>query len=136
MKKLSFLVPLILLLMSTATQAQIAINEDGSSPDNTAILDVKSSQKGILIPRMTNSQRNQISSPATGLIIYNTSSQKFNYYNGSTWIALSSETFLSDADNDTKVQVEKTFDEDIIRMEIGELNAVDIQKKRWWRSHD
>ena len=50
--------------------AQIGINTDGSSPDNSAILDAKSTSKGVLIPRMTFDQRNAITSPADGLMVF------------------------------------------------------------------
>jgi hypothetical protein len=51
----------------------------------SALLNVSSTTKGILIPRMTTAQRDLISTPATGLQVYNTSSNTFDYYNGSTW---------------------------------------------------
>lgn len=76
----SFLVFNAPLLMS-----QVGINSDNSSPDASAMLDVKSTTKGMLIPRMTTTQRNSISSAATGLMIYNTTSNTFNYYNGTSW---------------------------------------------------
>ena len=46
-----------------------AINNDGSNADASAMLDVKSTNKGMLVPRMTTAQRNAISNPATGLMI-------------------------------------------------------------------
>jgi hypothetical protein len=51
----------------------------------SSILTLQSSSKGVLIPRMTTAQRDAISSPATGLLLYNTSTNEFNYYNGSSW---------------------------------------------------
>lgn len=48
----------------------IGINYDGIAPDSSSILDLKSSSKGFLIPRMTQTERNAIFSPALGLIIY------------------------------------------------------------------
>jgi hypothetical protein len=55
----------------------------------SSVLDVKSTSKGILIPRNTLAQRNAISTPATGLLIYQTDNTPgFYYYNGSTWVAL------------------------------------------------
>ncbi len=51
----------------------------------TAQLEVSSTTKGFLPPRMNNTQRNAITSPATGLMIYNTTSGKLNFYNGSNW---------------------------------------------------
>jgi hypothetical protein len=65
--------------------AQVGINTDGSNPDASAILDVKSTDKGMLIPRMTLTQRDNISSPAAGLMIYNNDSNQFNYFDGSVW---------------------------------------------------
>ncbi len=58
------------MLLSVASKAQVAINIDASLPDNSAMLDVKPTVKGILIPRMTAIQRNAISSPATGLLVF------------------------------------------------------------------
>ena len=55
----------------------------------SAILDIKSTSKGILIPRMTTVQRDAIVTPATGLQIYNTTTNANEYYNGTTWISLS-----------------------------------------------
>jgi hypothetical protein len=56
---------------------------------NTAILDVQSTTKGFLPPRMTTAQRNAIASPAEGLMIYQTDNTKGWYgYNGSAWVQL------------------------------------------------
>lgn len=65
--------------------AQVAINTDGSDPDASAMLDVTSTDKGILIPRMTAAQRDAIVTPATGLLIFNTESSLFEFYNGAAW---------------------------------------------------
>jgi len=56
-----------------------------TTPAASSILDITSTTKGILIPRMTLAQRDAINSPATGLQIYNTNSNVFQYYNGSSW---------------------------------------------------
>ena len=50
----------------------VGINATGSLPDNSAMLDVSSTTKGLLPPRMTMAQRNLIDLPATGIIIYQT----------------------------------------------------------------
>jgi hypothetical protein len=62
----------------------VAINSDNSNADPSAMLDVKSTTKGILIPRMTQVQRNAIASPAPGLIIYQTDAGPGFYYNAGT----------------------------------------------------
>lgn len=63
----------------------VAINSDGSDPHHSALLEIKGSNGGILIPRMTTGQRNTISNLVNGLIIYNTETHRFNYYDGSEW---------------------------------------------------
>lgn len=63
----------------------VGINADGSAPNASAMLDVSSTAKGFLPPRMTTAQRNLISSPAEGLVIYNTDEKTLNIYNGDSW---------------------------------------------------
>lgn len=71
-KTVIFLTSLLFLFISrTYTQNEgVSINADGSNPDNSAILDVKSSSKGFLPPRMTFSLINAIPSPADGLMVF------------------------------------------------------------------
>jgi len=54
----------LILMTSHVIVAQVGVNTDGSLPDNSAILDAKSSTKGVLLPRMTLHQRNDILNPA------------------------------------------------------------------------
>jgi hypothetical protein len=61
-----------------------------TSPSASALLDVTSTTAGFLPPRMTTAQRDAISSPAAGLTVYNTSTNKLNFYNGSAWEAVTS----------------------------------------------
>ncbi len=76
----------ILLLGTLAGNAQVAINSDGSSADASAMLDVKSTTKGMLVPRMSATERGLITTPAAGLLVYQTTAP-FGYYiyNGTTW---------------------------------------------------
>lgn len=61
-----------------------------TSPNIASLLDIVSTTKGILIPRMTKTQRDAIASPATGLLIYQTNSTPgFYYYDGSAWKPIS-----------------------------------------------
>lgn len=62
----------------------------GGSLGASALLDVQSTSKGFLEPRMTQTQRDAISTPAAGLQIYNTDTNKLNYYNGSAWAEVGS----------------------------------------------
>ena len=62
-----------------------------TTPDASSKLEIVSTTKGILIPRMTLTQRNAIAKPATSLLIYQTNSTPgFYYYTGSAWKAVSS----------------------------------------------
>ena len=68
--------------------AQVAINTDGATPNSSAMLDIKSTTKGFLTPRMTTAQRTAIASPATGLVVYDTDVNKFFYYAVGSWIEM------------------------------------------------
>ena len=90
-----------LLLVSLAVQAQIGVNENGVAPDASSMLDVSSTTKGFLTPRMTANERNAIASPATGLMIYQTNNPAGFYYNQGTpsapdWVRLGNEDDISD----------------------------------------
>lgn len=61
---------LLLLLNSSLMVAQVGISIDGSTPDPSAGLDVKFTNKGFLPPRMTHAALNSISNPANGLVVY------------------------------------------------------------------
>lgn len=83
------------MLISSAASAQVAVNSDGSTPENSAMLDVKSTSKGLLVPRMTIAQRNAIATPATGLLVFCTDNNQY-YMNKGTpatpnWSILSSQ---------------------------------------------
>ncbi len=86
MKKLTLL--FTALFGITSIMAQVAINTDGSAPDNSAILDVKSTTAGFLLPRMNTMQLRYISDPVAGLMVFNTDSSDFYGFNGSKWISV------------------------------------------------
>ena len=79
---------LLLVTITVACYASYAQNVGiGTvSPASSAMLDVNSTSKGFLMPRMSTEQRNAIVSPATGLQIFNTDNQCINIYDGSNWI--------------------------------------------------
>ena len=80
---------LIITLLSVPFWAypQVGINTDNSNPDNSAMLDIKSTDKGMLIPRMSAIERDQIPVPATGLLVYVLEEQQFYQFDGSEWRA-------------------------------------------------
>lgn len=73
-------------LAATSLGAQnVGINATGSAPHPSAGLDIDFQDRGVLIPRLTEAQRNAIVSPAAGLLIFNTTTQCMNLFNGSGW---------------------------------------------------
>ena len=74
------------LLFCSALSAQVGINADNSAPNASAILDVKSTTKGFLPPRMTRAERDAMVSPVQGFVIYNLTYNKPNYFNGTVWM--------------------------------------------------
>ena len=91
MKKIALLLAAFIALTA---QAQVGIGT--SSPDASSVLDITSTTKGMLAPRMTATQKSAISSPATGLLIYQTDGTTgFYYYTGSAWIGLPNSGLLS-----------------------------------------
>lgn len=79
MKKV-FLSVAILVSSFAALSQSIAINTNGQSPDPTAVLDLSSDSKGVLIPRLGSFQRAAIASPAEGLLVFDTGTKSFWYY--------------------------------------------------------
>jgi hypothetical protein len=61
-----------------------------TAPNAKAILDLTSTTKGFLPPRMTTTQRNAITSVPAGLMVYNTTLNKLNVYNGTAWEVITS----------------------------------------------
>jgi len=123
--KLTSLLTILLVLFFCTSMAQVGIGT--TSPDASSMLDVQSTTKGMLIPRMDTSQRTAIASPATGLLVFDTDTQSFWFYSGA-WTELSdgNSDELSDADNDTKIEVEQNADEDIIRMSTAGSERITI----------
>lgn len=93
MKTLKTLLIAIAILASYTLTAQVAVTTDGSSAAGSAMLDVKSTDKGMLIPRVAltgTTDVTTISSPAVSLLVYNTATAGdvtpgFYYWNGTAW---------------------------------------------------
>lgn len=66
----------------------VAINNDNSAPDPSAMLDVKSLNQGFLPPRMSTTERNAIGDPAEGLVVYDTDEASLFLYTGTGWLPL------------------------------------------------
>ena len=75
-------------LSGNATFFQSVSIGSGANPIASAQLEVSSTTKGFLPPRMTTTQKNAIASPATGLMVYDTTLNLMALYNGTTWTTL------------------------------------------------
>jgi hypothetical protein len=74
-----------LVITSAALSQGVGISETGAAPHNSAILDVSSTKKGFLPPRMTNAQRDSILNPPDGLVIFNHNAGCLNYFFKGSW---------------------------------------------------
>ena len=74
------LFPILLLSVSLQLSAQVSVSTDNSSADPSAMLDVKSTNKGVVFPRMTQAQISAIQNPVDGLQVYNTTDGKLYIY--------------------------------------------------------
>jgi uncharacterized protein (TIGR02145 family) len=107
----------ILSISSLNTFSQVSISTNGACADASAMLDVKSTTKGMLIPRMTASQRTGISSAASGLLVYQTDGTAgFYYHNGTAW------TFLGLGDG---------YSSNVIDMDGNAYPTVRIGNQEW-----
>lgn len=85
LKALTFIV---LFLVATTSYSQVGIGT--LNPDESAMLDIQSTTKGMLAPRMTAEQRIAISDPINGLLVYDTTENAFYFYKSSVWTKLDS----------------------------------------------
>lgn len=89
MKKILHILAIFTLLAGVGkSQNNIGINTD--TPDASSILDIVSEDKGLLIPRLTSSQRTSISNPANGLMVFDVDLDAFSYYSDTEndWIVV------------------------------------------------
>jgi hypothetical protein len=79
-----------MIFVSNSKAQAVAINTTGTAADPSAMLDVVSNSKGILFPRMNKSQREGITAPATGLLVFQNAPDSigFYYYSGTQWLWL------------------------------------------------
>lgn len=78
-----------LFLLSANIYSQVGIGT--LTPNASAMLDVESTTKGLLTPRMTSAERTAISNPANGLLVYDTTENAFYFYKSATWTKLDSQ---------------------------------------------
>ncbi len=102
------IIVIIVLILSNNVNAQVGINEDSSAPDASAMLDVKSTSKGFLPPRMKILERDAISSPTEGLIIYNTDNKRLDLFDGTLWRSTTGEFACGDQITDAEGHIYNT----------------------------
>lgn len=85
MKKLTK--SLFFLFLTFDIVAQVGINADNSAPHSSAQLDVKSTTKAFYPPRMTTAQKNAITSPQAGAVVFDNTLNQLSFYNGTSWVA-------------------------------------------------
>ncbi len=88
MVKVFTLLMILITLNETASAQNIGIGT--STPHASAVLEIKSNTRGILLPRTSTTSRNAIAGPAKGLILYDTTTSTFWFHNGSAWSQLAS----------------------------------------------
>lgn len=84
------LIAIIIISMLAAAAMGQSIGIGTPTPQSSAILDISSTDKGMLVPRMTTAQRNAIANPATGLMVYDTNLNNYAYFNGTAWQVMGS----------------------------------------------
>ena len=82
----------LFLILTTASFAQVGIGTD--TPDASSILELQSTDKGLLLPRLTTAERDLIASPAEGLTIYNTTTESLEVFelSSTSWKRLTTES--------------------------------------------
>ena len=84
MKKILFILLLLAVYCINVHAQNVGIGT--ATPDASAMLDIKASGKGLLIPRTSTVSRITIASPAKGLLVYDTTTSSFWYHNGTIWV--------------------------------------------------
>jgi len=113
MKKVNFMLTILFMVNNIAAQ-NVGIGT--TTPTASAALEIKSNTKGLLIPVMNTTARNAIATPANGLLVYDSTAKAFYYFKNNGWISMASINALTDADGNTTVEVERTTNDNIIRL--------------------
>ena len=93
---------IVLIFLSFSYFAQVGIGTN--TPDNSSILDLQATDRGILFPRMTTIQRTSISTPAVGLHVFDISTNSLWFYNGSFWVNYASQAKYGDVKSGIHIQ--------------------------------
>ena len=84
---------MLLVVLQTTVFAQMGVNSTGAVPANSAMLDVSSTSKGFLPPRMTTAQRTAIVSPNAGLIVFDTTLNQLYIFSNGNWVTVAAPSY-------------------------------------------
>ena len=113
---------LFLLFLNVPLSAQVGIGI--LTPDSTAILHLHSTDRGFLLPRMTLNDRNAITVPATGLMIYNLTDSVPQYWNGTCWLSVYQENCTDCYFTMNLSQIADTIDRVIGDSSVVQVNVI------------
>ena len=122
-KILGLLVFITCMYAQTADAQSVSISDSEVEPDAHAILDINSTDKGLLIPRMTTLEKDDMGGHLTnaqrGLMVFDMDKMHFYFWDGSAFVKMDMTNKLIDEDGDTEVNVEAFPDDDAIRFKLG-----------------
>lgn len=130
MRKINILFILLTLFATGVLSQSIGINADGSAPDGSAMLDISSTEKGLLIPRLDIDDLTTeapVTSPALGLMAFNTNTTTgigLYYWDGAAWVRFLSEE--DDVSSDDSWKLEGNADTDPNEDFLGTTDNVDL----------
>src|SRR6185436_20215132 len=107
--------------------SQVGIANGVIVPHPSALLEIRSNDKGVLVPRLSSAQRIAIVSPATGLLVFDSNTTSFWFYNGASWTELPVAGFgwriTGNAGTDTAINFIGTTDNMPLRFRVNNLKS-------------
>ena len=85
LKELVIIISSMVIMSAQMNGQNVGIGANTFTPDSSALLELQSTNSGLLLPRMTTAQRDAISNPAQSLLIFNTTAKCFETYVGNVW---------------------------------------------------
>lgn len=115
MKKLFYFLVLFALNNSILAQSSTVLPDKAclnctTTQDNSAVVDIQSTDKGMLTPRMSTTQRTSIANPAKGLFVFDNITNSFWFYDGTEWIELDGSDNTTDSNSNGAIDYNSLFD--------------------------
>ncbi len=131
---LVFLLVLWLVGFSPRLAAQVSINESGAAANSKSILDISSSTKGLLVPRMTTAQKTTFASglgtTEKGMIVYDTDLGKYYFWDGTSFTDFKSGVLdkILDSNGDSEIRLGTSMGNDIAEIQLQDTNYFRFQQ--------